>query len=61
LDFRFYKNGVPVDPLKVEAPPVEPVNPALKLEYHSLIKYLKPLIDEIELPNTSSKDTTEVQ
>jgi murein DD-endopeptidase MepM/ murein hydrolase activator NlpD len=25
LDFRFYKNGYPVDPLKVDAPPVEPV------------------------------------
>lgn len=25
LDFRFYKNGSPVDPLKVDAPPVEPV------------------------------------
>jgi murein DD-endopeptidase MepM/ murein hydrolase activator NlpD len=25
LDFRFYKNGYAVDPLKVEAPPVEPV------------------------------------
>jgi murein DD-endopeptidase MepM/ murein hydrolase activator NlpD len=27
LDFRFYKNGSPVDPLRVEAPPVEPVYP----------------------------------
>jgi murein DD-endopeptidase MepM/ murein hydrolase activator NlpD len=27
LDFRFYKNGSPVDPLSVEAPPVEPVSP----------------------------------
>ena len=26
LDFRFYRNGSPVDPLKVEAPPVEPVH-----------------------------------
>jgi murein DD-endopeptidase MepM/ murein hydrolase activator NlpD len=26
LDFRFYKNGSPVDPLAVEAPPVEPVS-----------------------------------
>jgi murein DD-endopeptidase MepM/ murein hydrolase activator NlpD len=26
LDFRFYKNGSPVDPLKVDAPPVEPVS-----------------------------------
>ena len=25
LDFRFYKNGDPVDPMKVEAPPVDPV------------------------------------
>ncbi len=26
LDFRFYKNGTPVDPLRVEAPPVEPIS-----------------------------------
>jgi hypothetical protein len=26
LDFRFYQNGSPVDPLKVDAPPVEPVS-----------------------------------
>lgn len=25
LDFRFFQNGSPVDPLKVDAPPVEPV------------------------------------
>ncbi|QQS49921.1 MAG: peptidoglycan DD-metalloendopeptidase family protein [Bacteroidota bacterium] len=25
LDFRFYKNGHPVNPLSVEAPPVEPI------------------------------------
>lgn len=27
LDFRFYQNGSPVDPLKVTAPPAEPVSP----------------------------------
>jgi murein DD-endopeptidase MepM/ murein hydrolase activator NlpD len=26
LDFRFYMNGSPVDPLKVDAPPVEPIS-----------------------------------
>lgn len=31
LDFRFYRNGSPVDPLSVEAPPVEPVS-GLNLE-----------------------------
>ncbi len=28
LDFRFYKSGYPVDPLRVEAPPVDPVTEA---------------------------------
>jgi murein DD-endopeptidase MepM/ murein hydrolase activator NlpD len=27
LDFRFYRNGSPIDPLRVEAPPVNPVAP----------------------------------
>ncbi len=26
LDFRIYMNGKPIDPLKVDAPPVEPIN-----------------------------------
>lgn len=26
LDFRFYMNGSPVDPLRVDAPPVEPIS-----------------------------------
>jgi len=37
LDFRFYKNGNPVDPLKVEAPSVDPVKPA-NLDSFSIIK-----------------------
>ena len=39
LDFRFYKNGSPVDPLKVEAPPVDPVKKA-NLESFDLQKIL---------------------
>ncbi len=34
LDFRFYQNGQPVDPLKVESPPVEPVNPENMDRFH---------------------------
>lgn len=37
LDFRFYKNGKPVDPLKVESPPAEPV----KKEYLTQFNYYK--------------------
>jgi murein DD-endopeptidase MepM/ murein hydrolase activator NlpD len=33
LDFRFYQNGYPVDPLKVEAPSVDPVSEANKVNF----------------------------
>jgi murein DD-endopeptidase MepM/ murein hydrolase activator NlpD len=36
LDFRFYKNGSPVDPLKVDAPPVEPVSEENKVRFDKI-------------------------
>jgi murein DD-endopeptidase MepM/ murein hydrolase activator NlpD len=33
LDFRFYKNGSPVNPLKVEAPPVEPISEENRIRF----------------------------
>ena len=33
LDFRFYRNGSAIDPLKVEAPPVNPVAPGAMEEF----------------------------
>jgi murein DD-endopeptidase MepM/ murein hydrolase activator NlpD len=36
LDFRFYMNGSPVDPLKVEAPPVEPVSEVNKAKFEKI-------------------------
>jgi murein DD-endopeptidase MepM/ murein hydrolase activator NlpD len=33
LDFRIYKNGSPVDPLKIDAPPVEPISEANKAQF----------------------------
>lgn len=45
LDFRVFKNGTPVDPLKVEAPPVEPV----KEENISTYTFLKDsLMNELQ-------------
>lgn len=48
LDFRVHKNGSPVDPLKVEAPPVEPVHQEKMDEYvllkDSLLTELKKII-----------------
>lgn len=44
LDFRFYKNGHPIDPLKVEAPPVEPVHEENLSTFHRVKeKYIKEL------------------
>jgi murein DD-endopeptidase MepM/ murein hydrolase activator NlpD len=36
LDFRFYRNGKPVDPLKVDAPPVEPISEENKTIFDSI-------------------------
>ncbi len=36
LDFRFYRNGQPVDPLKVEAPSVEPIREENKASFDSV-------------------------
>ncbi len=36
LDFRYYQNGSPVDPLKVDAPPVEPVTEDNKAKFEKI-------------------------
>jgi murein DD-endopeptidase MepM/ murein hydrolase activator NlpD len=44
LDFRFYMNGRPVDPLKVEPPSAEPIKKELRIDYFahrdSVLNYL---------------------
>lgn len=45
LDFRVYKNGTPIDPLKMASPPTEPVKkvdmPAFKVVADSLVHILQ--------------------
>ena len=36
LDFRVWKNGEPVNPLKLDSPPVEPIPDNLKAEFDSI-------------------------
>ena len=38
LDFRVYKNGTPIDPLKLKSPPVKPIKEDMMEEY---LKYTK--------------------
>ncbi len=48
LDFRFYKNGYPVDPLKVEAPPSEPVLKENLEKFNRIKTVISILLDQID-------------
>lgn len=48
LDFRVYKNGSPVDPLKVKSPPAKPVDSVYLAEYDSVVTRYKYLLDTIQ-------------
>jgi murein DD-endopeptidase MepM/ murein hydrolase activator NlpD len=56
LDFRFYRNGKPVDPLKVESPPAEPVDSLHLRRFHLEKQRWIEALNEIEI----STETTEV-
>ena len=36
LDFRVFRNGAPIDPLKMESPPVDPVKPENKTAFNAV-------------------------
>jgi murein DD-endopeptidase MepM/ murein hydrolase activator NlpD len=47
LDFRFYMNGYAVDPLKVDAPPVEPVLEENKAKFEKIRSVIQSLLRTI--------------
>ncbi|MEZ5198576.1 MAG: peptidoglycan DD-metalloendopeptidase family protein [Bacteroidales bacterium] len=49
LDFRFYKNGKAVDPLKIESPPANPVDSVHLDKYNKLVNEYKLKLDSIPL------------
>ncbi|MCX6250008.1 MAG: M23 family metallopeptidase [Bacteroidetes bacterium] len=48
LDFRVYKNGSPVDPLKMESPPALPVGKTYMQTYNQLVVQMKTKLDSID-------------
>lgn len=46
LDFRVWKNGTPIDPLKMESPSTEPIKPANKPALDSLFRKFKSEINK---------------
>ncbi len=49
LDFRVFKNGKAIDPLKVKAPPVDPVKKEDMKRYNDFYKPLKTELDNMTL------------
>ena len=41
LDFRVWKNGTPIDPLKMESPPADPVPAKYRAEFDSVVNVLR--------------------
>jgi hypothetical protein len=46
LDFRFFKNGEAVDPLKIDAPSVEPIKKINREEFEKLKLEFLELLDQ---------------
>lgn len=48
LDFRIWKNGTPVDPLKLISPPSEPVPSGMKAEFDSIVNVYRAELNRAE-------------
>lgn len=47
LDFRFYRNGKAIDPLKVESPPSKPIDSAYRPVFDSIVRQYMMVLDSI--------------
>jgi len=47
LDFRVYRNGSPVDPLKIESPPTDPVAPEKMEQFKKIVAEYKVRLDSL--------------
>lgn len=53
LDFRVYKNGTPIDPLKMESPSVDPVKPENKTAFNEAKSSTLQILSGVALPETA--------
>jgi murein DD-endopeptidase MepM/ murein hydrolase activator NlpD len=53
LDFRVYKNGAPIDPLKMESPSVDPVKPENKTAFNEVKSSTLQILSGVALPETA--------
>ena len=55
LDFRVWKNGSPINPLKMDSPPAEPLKEAHKAEFERMHEKYKAQIDTIQARSVAQK------
>jgi len=55
LDFRVWKNGTPINPLKMESPPAEPIAESSKDAFNAAHKEYKARIDTIQARSVASE------
>lgn len=55
LDFRVWKNGTPINPLKMESPPAEPIAESSKDAFNAVHKEYKARIDTIQARSVASE------
>jgi Membrane proteins related to metalloendopeptidases len=64
LDFRVFKNGTPIDPLKMQSPPAEPVRSGNKYRFQKEVDYWMKAFKEKGVPQaykeTKAIDSTQV-
>jgi murein DD-endopeptidase MepM/ murein hydrolase activator NlpD len=53
LDFRVFKNGTAIDPLKMESPPVDPVKPENKMAFNAAKSSTLQILSGGTLPSTA--------
>lgn len=55
LDFRVWKNGTPINPLKMESPPAEPIAEASRARFEAAHKEYKARIDTIQARSVAAE------
>lgn len=56
LDFRVFKNGTPVDPLKLESPPADPIKASDMPEFKKAVEYWMNAMKRPEVPEFYSPE-----
>jgi len=59
--YRFWKNGVQVDPFKQKLPEAEPISETLKIKFLEYIKPIKTQLDAIEFLEQSEEGEIDIQ